>query len=250
MTRGVAFGIFEPHTEQQNKKMRTKTVFLTAALVAAGALSSMAQSNVYSLNVVGYINLSLTNGYQMIANQLDLDGTGTNNTLSSVFSTNLPNLTTLLAWNASAQTFVAATYRASSGQFAGDPTDVTTFGIQPGEGLFVNLSGSAAPTTVTLVGTVLQAGSGIAYALPSGYSIASSQAPLSGGVQTTLGYPAGNLDAVLTWSIATGTYNASTYRSSSGAWTGGEPQITVGESFFVNVHSATGVTWTNTFVVN
>ena len=35
--------------------MRTKTLLLTAALTAAGALTSMAQ--VYSINIVGYINL-------------------------------------------------------------------------------------------------------------------------------------------------------------------------------------------------
>lgn len=209
----------------------------------------MAQSNVYSLNVVGYINLSLTNGYQMVANQLDLDGTGTNNTLGSVFSTNLPNLTQVLAWTASSQSFVLATYRASTGAFAGDTADVTSMGIQPGEGVFVSLSPAAAPTTVTLVGTVLQAGSGVSYSLPTGYSIASSQAPLAGGVQTTLGYPAGNLDQVLTWSIPASSYVLSTYRASTGAWSGGEPQIGVGESFFVNVHAATGVTWTNTFTV-
>ena len=55
----------------------------------------MAQSNVYSLNVVGYINVSYTNRFQMVANQLDLDGTGTNNTVQTVFSTNVPGLTTV-----------------------------------------------------------------------------------------------------------------------------------------------------------
>ena len=69
--------------------MRTKTILTAAALLAAGALTSMAQSNVFSLNVVGYYNLSLTNGFQLVANQLDLDGTGVNNTLQSVFGTSL-----------------------------------------------------------------------------------------------------------------------------------------------------------------
>ncbi|EEF62403.1 hypothetical protein Cflav_PD5038, partial [Pedosphaera parvula Ellin514] len=51
------------HTEQHNKKMRTKTTLLTAALLAVGAISATAQSNVYSLNVVGYINVPIGQGY-------------------------------------------------------------------------------------------------------------------------------------------------------------------------------------------
>jgi len=35
---------------------------MVAATLAAGALSSMAQSNVYSLNIVGYANVSIPNG--------------------------------------------------------------------------------------------------------------------------------------------------------------------------------------------
>ena len=77
--------------------MRTKVLLGAAALAAAAATASA--QNVYSLNVVGYINLSLTNGYNMVANQLDLDGTMTNNTLTTVFSTNLPKLSAVYAWS-------------------------------------------------------------------------------------------------------------------------------------------------------
>ena len=49
--------------------MRTKTVLLTAALGLVAAATTMAQ--VYSVNAVGYINLSLAKGFQMGANQLD-----------------------------------------------------------------------------------------------------------------------------------------------------------------------------------
>src|SRR5213075_206777 len=71
------------HTQNNTyRHMRTKTTLLTAALVAAGALTSMAQ--VYSVNIVGYINLNIPKGFSMIANQLD---TTPDNTLASV----LPN---------------------------------------------------------------------------------------------------------------------------------------------------------------
>jgi hypothetical protein len=66
--------------------MRTKAL-LCAAAVAAGALSAMAQSNVYSLNVVGYVNVPLVGGgaFNMIANPLNNTGTGGNN-ISNLFS--------------------------------------------------------------------------------------------------------------------------------------------------------------------
>lgn len=50
--------------------MRTKTLILSAMIGVAGIASSFAQ-NVYSVNVVGYINLTLTTPFSMIANQLD-----------------------------------------------------------------------------------------------------------------------------------------------------------------------------------
>ena len=77
-----------PHTEQLNKNMRTKSILLGAALLAAGVATSMAQvSNVYSVNVVGYVNLNLTNGLNLISNPLDAVGNGgaASNTIANVF---------------------------------------------------------------------------------------------------------------------------------------------------------------------
>lgn len=214
-------------------------------MIAAGALSSMAQSNVYSLNVVGYYNVTLTNGYQLFANQLDLDGTGTNNTAATVFGTNLPNLSQVLTWNGSS--FGSVTYKTSSG-FTGAQLPAVNLALNPGNGVFVLLNASAPVTTVTVVGTVMQSGSGVVVPYVPGYNLLSSQAPLAGGVQTTLGYIPNNLDQVLTWNASIQNYNAkSTYKASSGAWSGGEPQIAIGQSFFV--FTADSGSWTNTFVV-
>src|SRR4051812_21647293 len=58
--------------------MRTKTAVLTAALVAAGAISSIAQ-NVYSVNVVGYVNVPVVaNRFYMLENPLDKSNSGGN----------------------------------------------------------------------------------------------------------------------------------------------------------------------------
>jgi hypothetical protein len=58
--------------------MRTKTLLLTAALVAAGVASSQAQSNVYSLNIVGYVNIPVQKGKLYMLNNAFTTGTGDN----------------------------------------------------------------------------------------------------------------------------------------------------------------------------
>jgi hypothetical protein len=57
--------------------MRTRSILLGAALLAAGVASSMAQvSNVFSVNVVGYVSIDVTsNKYKLMQNPLD-DGKG------------------------------------------------------------------------------------------------------------------------------------------------------------------------------
>ena len=83
LTLAGLFGIVTPHTEQHKQHMRTKTLLLTAALVAVGAASSMAQ--VYSQNAVGYINVTCGAGrYTMIAHQLT---TGADRTIGTLIPT-------------------------------------------------------------------------------------------------------------------------------------------------------------------
>src|ERR1035437_8975970 len=63
-----------------------KTLLMAAAALAAGIITSQAQ--VYSQNIVGYVNLPLTNGvFSVVSPALSNDTTGTNNTISSVFTT-------------------------------------------------------------------------------------------------------------------------------------------------------------------
>ena len=63
--------------------MRTKTLFLTAALSAVGMATSMAQT-VYSVNIVGYINLPVVHGLSLVANQLNA---APNNSVVGLFGT-------------------------------------------------------------------------------------------------------------------------------------------------------------------
>src|SRR5437667_4436469 len=58
----------------KHKNMRTKALLCAAGLLAAGVATSMAQSNVYSLNIVGYANVKIISGPGLYNNPFDLDG--------------------------------------------------------------------------------------------------------------------------------------------------------------------------------
>src|SRR5439155_26780565 len=57
LTHVSCFVNMRPHTEINTSHMRTKTLLLPAALSAAGLASATAQ--VYSVNAVGYVNVSV-----------------------------------------------------------------------------------------------------------------------------------------------------------------------------------------------
>jgi hypothetical protein len=203
----------------------------------------MAQ-NVYSLNVVGYINLTLTNGYNFIANQLDADGYLTNNYVTNVFSTNMPNLTKVFAFQPGSQSFVAASYSASQGKWGGNLTAANA-ALMPGQGVCVQIPGTSGTSiALTLVGQVWQGTN--TQAITPALNLVSSMAPISGGINTVLGYVPTKFDKVQQYNPVTGLFTSRSY--SGTAWTGGiEPTPAVGEAFFLN--SATSTNWTQKFTV-
>jgi hypothetical protein len=219
--------------------MRTKTAILTAAFVAAGALSSMAQSNVYSLNVVGYVNVPLVAGFNMIANPLDLDGTGTNNTVSGVFGTSLANNSQVYKFSGGGfnSTFIFARGAWSAG--------ANTATLNPGEGIFLSVP---ANTNFTFVGQVLQ-GSQTNQFIAPGYTLLGSKIPLSGGLQTTLQYTPVNGDTVDIYdqslNAGQGGYHPFVF-STRGGWSPGEPSIAPGVGFFL---VTTASSWVQNFTV-
>jgi hypothetical protein len=228
--------------------MRTR-VLICAAAVAAGALSAVAQSNVYSLNVVGYVNLSLKDGFNMIANQLDADGFGTNNTIKGVFGAQLPPGTTVYAWNGAGYSIEKYTKTKD-----GSATNWSTpdYSLNPGQAAWVSIPTGSGNVTVTTVGTVLQ-GALVNPNIPTagGYTMVSSLVPLSGGLVSALGYNAGAGDQVYQWNGSGYTINKYT-KSKDGTKTNWslnstEPTIAVGEGFWLQVSA--GAAWSNYFKV-
>jgi hypothetical protein len=195
--------------------MRTKTLLAAAAMLAAGFATSLAQSNVYSLNVVGYVNRTYDAGFHMIANPLNT----ANNAVSNLFP-NPPLFTTIYKFTGGAfvtpNTFLGAW---------SDPVQA----LNPGDGAFINIP--AGPDyTNTYVGEVLQGS--LTNTLIPGFNMVGSKVPQAGTLQTQLGLTPGLFDTVYQFSDATHAYL--TPNTFLGAWGNGEPTIGVAEGFFYN----------------
>src|ERR1044071_8576565 len=131
--------------------MRTKTLLLAAVLSAAGIASSLAQ--VYSVNVVGYINLTLKPGLNLITAQLK----GTNQAIGTILGNTTPILpanSLLFTWDAAGQKFANAQIAGGDNKWY-DPVSgaESTTTVNPGQAFFINNVGTA-DVTLTLVGEV------------------------------------------------------------------------------------------------
>jgi hypothetical protein len=220
------------HTVTINTKfnMRTKTLLLASVALAVSLATSTAQS-VYSQNVVGYVNLNLTNGFNFIANQLDSDGTGTNNTLFTCFGTNnLPNATKV--WVFVDGGWQSVLYIASTGSWLGNSTNAVNAALNPGGGVMVQIT-TPYPTnaTVTFAGNVLQAA--ITNAVTAGFQVIATPFPISGVIDTNFGYIPSKGDRIYTWNPAIQNYSGTTPLYTGSKWLPAEPTITVGQPMFL-----------------
>jgi hypothetical protein len=210
--------------------MRTKTLLCLAALTAAGVATSMAQSNVYSLNVVGYYNVTCPAGkYTLTGNQL----VQTNQQVQVLFA-NVPDGTSIIQWTGVA--FAPDT-------ISGGAWDDGTESIGPGRGIFIKNNGGTAFTN-TFVGEVNQNTNTITFTANQ-YKLVSLPVPQAGLLQTDFGYPAGNNDVVLKWTGAA--YANYLNDPTIPGWDPAEPALAVGDGFFVKPTGAR--TWTRQFTV-
>jgi len=212
-----------------------------AALTAAGALTSTAQ--VFSVNMVGYINLTIPAGFSLIANQLNNSPDNTYRTLFPQATT--ANQTVLYKFDNVLGAF--GSEQITGGTWSGGGT--TT--LNPGEGAFI-----FAPTafTATFVGEV-QTGTSTAQ-VPNGFAIVSSVIPQQGAVYDVNAPGDGNVD--LQYGIPPNGQVWYQFNNAAGAygsvqWTGSwsanpGPILKVGESAFVFTASGSH-NWTRTFNV-
>jgi hypothetical protein len=220
-----------------------KTLLIAAAALAASVISSQAQ--VYSQNIVGYINKPLPQGFTPIANPLN---NGTNGLFDVI--PNIPDLSFVYVWNGTSY----AAYETYQG-VAYDETgtyQVTTPNLTVGNGVFINASSAF---TNTFVGTVLVT-NGAAGSITTnnvnlvqGFNFLNAPIPLGGGVISNLQLGAiPDLSFVYTWNgttwVGAETYQGAFY-DETGTYTVSEPQVQAGSAFFVN--SSAPFTWSVTY---
>jgi hypothetical protein len=209
--------------------MRTKTL-LAAALLAAGIASSMAQSNVYSLNVVGYVSKSYAPGFHIIANPLN----ATNNTIANV----LPNA----PFFATVYKFVGGNYLPANSYF-GSWTD-PSMTVAPGEGMWLFVPSGPNYTNV-YVGEVLQGS--LTNTLIPGFNLVGTKVPQAGGLQSVHNVSPVFFDTVYRYDSANQTYFPS--ESYFGSWSPSEPSPGVGEGFWYFNADSQNNNWVRNFTV-
>lgn len=224
--------------------MRTKTLLLTAALVAAGVASSMAQSsNVYSLNVVGYINLPIVPGYNLVCNQLDVDGIDNVNT---ALTNGTPDQTQLFTFTGAGFSS-PITYQASAPGWFDSSFNPATNNVFPGLAFFLFNPGTTT-NTITLVGSVVQTTN--TFPIGKGYGFYAVVPPVASDLDTN-GFPAE--DQMQFFTFNKGYSQPITYQAGGPGWfdssfTQQFPTPPVGQGFLIfNPDAAT--TWTQSFSV-
>jgi len=176
--------------------MNTKTLLIAAAALAVGVISSQAQ--VYSQNVVGYVNQTIAPGaYQIVGNQM-VNGSDVNQTNGNVntvllngfvSSPNDPPSTSsnsvLYVWNGVSYASYYFFTAADANTWNGTPVagwydllgNMANFNLSANKAAFIQ-NHSASAMTVTTVGNVLQ-GTNAIYTITAGYNLICLAEPIS-----------------------------------------------------------------------
>lgn len=225
--------------------MRTKALIITAALGLASAASSMAQA-VYSVNVVGYINLTMRPGFNLVANQLKASP---NNALNNVFPA-VPADAQVLKFVNNDYTIDLFDGSGWVDYTTGLPSATT---VSPGEGLFF-YNPDPANANVTLVGEVTT-GNNLTVGIPSGFSLLSSIVPQQIALSAANGFNAAGDFQYITFNAATQNYDVASLFDGTD-WLNYEtglpvsvPTPSVGQGFFI-FNPDVPVSWTRSFNPN
>jgi hypothetical protein len=226
--------------------MRTKTLLAAAAAFTLSLAASQA-TPIFSANVVGYVSTPLTaSTLTVISPCLDVDGTGTNNTVTTVFPAPTSGDVMFVFNGAGYDTLNYGQPRGGSLGWYLNGSLVNNYPLNPGVSVFYL---PFANGTNTQVGTVLQATNLVnPYVASAGnISLVASMAPLAGGVTTVLQYQPTSGDVIFFYNgIGYDTYNYGQPRGGSLGWylNGAltEPVIPIAGGFWLQPYATT--TWT------
>jgi hypothetical protein len=235
--------------------MRTK-ILLCAVAMAASLASSMAQ-NVYSLNVVGYVNVTLPpSQFTAVANPLDasMGGTiATGNDMTNLFNI---NTTVGLANGSKIQQFISSAndYGSAINYSGATKKWASNFSMPPGNAILFYNNG-AADTVVTFTGQVPQGTYNVNSLNPSQFTLVGSPIPIGGDVTnstTAVGLVPSNGDTAATFNSAANDWNGVTkWSGATKKWSASPSStIAVGQGFLYYNNGAAVNNWVSNFTVN
>lgn len=214
---------------------------LVISLILTITSICLGQTNVYSGNIVGYAVVPINQGFSMIYDPFDFDGTGTNNSVDIIFS-NMLNGVTIMAYNGNGyDTAGYATKTGWSGNTNAINNALNNLNIY-GNGFFVKFSSN---TNIILLGNVLQGTLTRSYT--NGFNIIGSPVPQEGLLQTDLGFIPNNNDTIYRYKSDQSGYITAGYSTKLG-WQPNEPKLNVGEAFFLKNTTGGGI-WIRNFTI-
>jgi len=215
--------------------MRTKAL-LSVAAIAASAVTAMAQSSVYSLNIVGYATLTIPAGYSMLANPLSAGATNGANEIMPIIDGEI-----ILTW--AGTKFNQTGYDSGFGGWVGANGSSPSVppSLPPGSGFFFFNPGAA--TNVTFVGQVVPNPSSTnTINLASGYNLVGSAIPATVAAITNSPVKLPVIDGmiILEWDATKQKYTQTGFDSGFGGWVGADgstasvaPPYSIGQGFFL-----------------
>jgi hypothetical protein len=195
-------------------------------LVFFAGVGVSANSQVFSSNVVGYINQPLYAGDNLIANQLSFS----NNTLNAIFQPGVPEGATFTEWDPSSQQYLpASVYDINTGWSINYELDYGQGGLFHSPVNFIN----------TFAGSVWPGFDGIdPFAPPlvtgSGTLLLSCFIPIAPATfYDVVGRDPQNGESVTLLDAVSQTYTTTVFEN--GVWDNGTPMLNIGQSAFFNL---------------
>lgn len=200
-------------------------ISLLLALVLSSTLCFPTEAQVYSRNIVGYINKVLYAGDNLIANQL----ANSNNTLNVIFNAGVPDGTTFTMWDAAAASYLpSSSYDTSSGWSINYELDYGQGGLFHTTSTFTNLfSGVVWPDfdQNNIVSPLVAS---------DGLQLLSCFIPIGGATfYQIVGRNPLDGESVRTLDALAQIYSTTTFRN--GSWDNGAPALGLGDAAFFNL---------------
>jgi hypothetical protein len=233
--------------------MRTKTVLLSALLAGIGSVSVMAQTNVYSLNAVGYINVTLSPGFNIVSCPLIVtDPSGAaDNTISNLLGPNTNGQYKkwqIYSWNPLA---VPPSFVQESGTPSGWANGGTNT-ISPGQAVWIENPSNSVSPTVTFVGTV-PTGT-LTNPIYPGFNLLGSIVPASGDLLTNVILDLTNTptkkDQIYTYNPLTTNFTQYSAGGSPAAWSSDPILPNVGTGFWYESQATHTNYWVENYSVS